>query len=51
MIWVAAAAALFGWLAGVALRLGSWVNLLLLAAAVLLAYGVLAERRGSARDP
>lgn len=45
MIWVATAAALVLWLAGVILRLGQWVNLLLLLAAVLLVYQVLAERR------
>lgn len=46
MIWVATALALVLWLAGAALRVGSWVNLLLLAAAVLLVYQVLEERRG-----
>lgn len=45
MIWVATALALIAWLAGVILRLGSWVHLLLLAAAVLLVYQVIQERR------
>ena len=45
MIWVAVAAALVIWLAGVILRLGQWVNLFLLAAAVLLVYLVIEERR------
>jgi 4-hydroxybenzoate polyprenyltransferase len=47
MIWVATAAALVLWLAGVILRLGQWVNLLLLLAAVLLVYQVIEERRSS----
>ena len=38
MIWVATAVALVLWLAGVLLRLGQWVNLFLLAAAILLVY-------------
>ncbi|HVM24167.1 MAG TPA: hypothetical protein VM253_02065 [Candidatus Limnocylindrales bacterium] len=45
MIWIATAAALVLWLIGVVLRLGQWVNLLLLVAAVLLVYQVIAERR------
>ncbi len=45
MIWVATAIALVLWLAGVILRLGQWVNLLLLVAAVLLVYQVIEERR------
>jgi hypothetical protein len=45
VIWVAAAAALVLWLIGVLLRLGQWVNLFLLAAAVLLVYQVIEERR------
>ncbi|MBW3612280.1 MAG: hypothetical protein KY392_00305 [Chloroflexi bacterium] len=48
MIWVATAIALVLWLAGVILRLGQWVNLLLLVAAVLLVYQVIAERRSAA---
>ena len=44
MIWVATALALVLWLVGVVLRLGQWVNLLLLVAAVLLVYQVIAER-------
>ncbi len=47
MIWVATAAALVLWLAGVVLRVGSWVHLLLLAAAVMLAYLVVQERPGA----
>lgn len=47
MIWIAIALALVAWLAGVILRVGSWVHLLLLAAAVLLAYRVIEERRGN----
>ena len=44
MIWVATAVALVLWLVGVVLRLGQWVNLLLLLAAVLLVYQVIEER-------
>ena len=47
MIWVATAVALVLWLTGVILRLGQWVNLLLLLAAVLLVYQVIEERRSS----
>ena len=45
MIWVATAVALVLWLAGVLLRLGQWVNLFLLLAAILLVYQVIEERR------
>jgi 4-hydroxybenzoate polyprenyltransferase len=45
MIWVATAIALVLWLVGVLLRLGQWVNLFLLAAAVLLVYQVIEARR------
>jgi 4-hydroxybenzoate polyprenyltransferase len=45
VIWVATALALVLWLAGVLLRLGQWVNLFLLLAAVLLVYQVIEERR------
>jgi 4-hydroxybenzoate polyprenyltransferase len=45
VIWVATAAALLLWLIGVILRLGQWVNLLLLVAAVVLVYQVIAARR------
>ncbi len=45
MIWIATAVALVLWLVGVILRLGQWVNLFLLAAAVLLVYQVIEERR------
>ena len=45
MIWVLTAVALVLWLTGVILRLGQWVNLLLLLAAVLLVYQVIEDRR------
>ena len=45
MIWIVTATALLLWLAGVLLRLGQWVNLLLLVAAVLIVYQVIGERR------
>ncbi|MDQ4034308.1 MAG: hypothetical protein M3153_00105 [Chloroflexota bacterium] len=45
MIWIATAIALALWLAGVILRLGQWVNLFLLAAAILLVYQVIEDRR------
>ena len=45
MIWVATAAALALWLVGVLLRIGQWVNLFLLLAAVLIMWQVIAERR------
>jgi len=45
VIWVGTAVALVLWLAGVLLRLGQWVNLFLLAAAVLLVYQVIEQRR------
>ena len=45
MIWIVTAAALVLWLAGVLLRLGQWVNLFLLVAAVLIVYQVIEERR------
>ncbi len=45
MIWVATAVALVLWLAGVLLRLGQWVNLFLLLAAVLLVYQVIEAQR------
>ena len=45
MIWVLTAVALVLWLAGVILRLGQWVNLFLLLAAVLLVYQVIEDRR------
>ena len=45
MIWVLTAVTLLLWLAVVILRLGQWVNLFLLAAAVLLVYQVIEERR------
>ncbi len=45
MIWIVTAVALVLWLIGVILRLGQWVNLLLLIAAVLLVYQVIEDRR------
>lgn len=45
MIWIVTAVALVLWLIGVILRLGQWVNLLLLLAAVLLVYQVIEDRR------
>jgi 4-hydroxybenzoate polyprenyltransferase len=45
VIWIATAAALVAWFIGVLLQVGQWVNLFLLAAAVLLVYQVLEERR------
>jgi 4-hydroxybenzoate polyprenyltransferase len=45
VIWVVTALALVLWLVGVILRVGQWVNLLLLVAAVLLVYQVIEERR------
>lgn len=45
MIWIVIALSLVAWLVGVVLRLGQWVNLLLLVAAVLLVYLVIEERR------
>ena len=48
MIWIVTAATLVLWVIGVALRLGQWVNLFLLLAAVLLVYRVIEERRSEA---
>jgi 4-hydroxybenzoate polyprenyltransferase len=45
MIWIATAVALVLWLAGVLLRLGQWVNLFLLLAAVLIVVQVIEDRR------
>jgi len=45
VIWILTAVALVLWLTGVILRLGQWVNLLLLLAAVLLVYQVIEDRR------
>jgi 4-hydroxybenzoate polyprenyltransferase len=45
VIWTLAAAALVAWFVGVLLQGGQWVNLFLLAAAVLLVYQVIEERR------
>ena len=47
MIWIATALALVLWLAGVIMRIGQWVNLFLLLAAVLLVYQVIEERRSN----
>lgn len=45
MIWIATAVALLLWMALVILRVGQWVNLLLLLASVLLVYQVIEDRR------
>ena len=45
MIWIVTAVALVLWLIGVIVRLGQWVNLLLLLAAVLLVFQVIDDRR------
>jgi 4-hydroxybenzoate polyprenyltransferase len=45
VIWVLTAVALVLWLLGLILRIGQWVNLLLVLAAVLLVYQVVEERR------
>ena len=45
MSWIVTALALLLWLGGVILRLGQWVNLFLLLAAVLLVYRVIEDRR------
>jgi hypothetical protein len=44
VIWILTAAALVLWLTGTLLSLGVWVNLFLVAAAVLLVYQVISER-------
>jgi 4-hydroxybenzoate polyprenyltransferase len=44
VIWLVTAVALLLWLAGVLLRLGQWVNLLLLLAAVLIVYQAIDQR-------
>jgi hypothetical protein len=41
MLWVLIAAALVLWLVGILLRLGTWVNLFLIAGAVLIVYRAL----------
>lgn len=50
MIWLAVAVALIVWLGGVIMRIGPWVNLFLMAAAVLLVYQVITERSNRSRD-
>ena len=45
MIWTIIAVALVLWLVGVILRVGQWVNLLLVLAAVLIVYQVIDDRR------
>jgi 4-hydroxybenzoate polyprenyltransferase len=47
VIWVLTALALVLWLVGVLLRIGQWVNLFLLLAAVLIVWQVIAERRSA----
>ncbi|MDQ2933499.1 MAG: hypothetical protein M3R49_00705 [Chloroflexota bacterium] len=44
MIWVSTAIVLVLWLVGLLLRIGSWVNLLRVVAAVLLAVQLINER-------
>lgn len=44
MVWILTAALLLLWLMGVLLQLSGWINLLLVAAAVLLVYRAVAER-------
>ena len=51
MIWVAIAAVLVLWLAGLLANLGPLVNLLLVAAAILLVAQVVNERDQRARAP
>jgi 4-hydroxybenzoate polyprenyltransferase len=46
VIWLVTAVALLLWLAGVLLRLGQWVNLFVLLAAVLIVYHAI-DRRSS----
>jgi len=45
VIWVGTAVALVLWLAGVILKVGQWVNLFLLVAAVLVVYQLIEDRR------
>jgi 4-hydroxybenzoate polyprenyltransferase len=47
VIWVVTALALVLWLVGVILRVGQWVNLFLLLAAVLLVWQVIVDRRSA----
>lgn len=47
LLWVVIAAVLVLWLAGLLLRLGQWVNLLLVVAAVLLVVELINERDAS----
>lgn len=49
MVWILTAALLLLWLGGVLLQLGSWVNVALVLAAVLLVYRVVAERQSGSR--
>jgi len=49
VIWIATSVALVLWLTGVILRLGQWVNLFLLLAAVLIVYQVIEERRSRSK--
>jgi 4-hydroxybenzoate polyprenyltransferase len=50
VIWILTALALILWLAGILLSLGQWVNLFLLAAAVLLVYQAIADRESRSRE-
>ncbi len=50
LIWVATAIVLVLWLVGLLLRLGQWVNLLLVVAAVLLVVQLINERNRPPAD-
>ena len=49
MRWILTAVVLVAWVAGLVLRLGSWVHLLLVAAAALLVYQLVADNRDGGR--
>jgi 4-hydroxybenzoate polyprenyltransferase len=49
MIWILTAVTLLLWLGGILLGLGQWVNLFLVAAAVMLVYQAIEEREARAR--
>jgi 4-hydroxybenzoate polyprenyltransferase len=50
MIWVITAIVLVLWLVGLLLRIGQWVNLLLVVAAVLLVVQLINERNRPSAD-
>ncbi|MEP6680617.1 MAG: lmo0937 family membrane protein [Chloroflexota bacterium] len=50
LIWVATAIVLVLWLVGLLLRIGQWVNLLLVVAAVLLVVQLINERNRPPAD-